>query len=157
MAKVSLHEQKQQLLTERENYKQHLLGEVKDLKDNALAAKEVLLEQAVDFKNDLIQTKNRVLLVASGLIIGYVAYRAVKGLLDIFVKDETPTVVASPPPAYAIYNPETEKKATFLSAIIDEIKREMLAFLLALAKKKLQEFLEEMYVQQMQKNQPQQP
>lgn len=154
MAKVSLQDQKQQLLADRENYKQHLLGEVKDLKDNALAAKEVLLEQAVDFKNDLIQTKNRVLLVASGLIIGYVAFRAIKGLLDIFVKDDSPSIPLPPAPTYAVYNPETEKKETFLSAIIDEIKREMLSFLLAFAKKKLQEFLEELYVQQMQKNQP---
>jgi hypothetical protein len=153
MAKVSLQDQKQQLLAERENYKQHLLGEVKDLKDNALAAKEVLLEQAVDFKNDLIQTKNRVLLVASGLIIGYVAFRAIKGLLDIFVKDDNPTIQLPAAPTYAVYNPETEKKETFVSSIIEEIKREVLSFLLAFAKKKLQAFLEELYLQQVQKNQ----
>jgi uncharacterized membrane protein len=142
--KETLAEQKDRLLATREDYKQALLNEVKDAKNDLLATKDKVLMEAKSFKDDLVKTKDWVLLVGGVVLIGYVALRGIAAIVSAFSqKDEKQTtikeVIIEKP--YQVYNPQEEEKETFFSPIIKAIKKEMTMFLLGLAKQALLEFL----------------
>jgi hypothetical protein len=140
----TLDEQKQKLVAARENYKQVLLNEVKDVKNDLLQTKDKVLDEVKDFKNNLIRTKDWLLLVGSAVLVGYVAVRGLTALFKAFAGKENPEptikeVIIEKP--YQVYNPQEEEKETFFTPIIKAIKKEMTMFLLNLAKQALLEFL----------------
>ncbi len=145
----TLTEQKEKLLAARQDYKQALLNEVKEAKEDLLSTKDKVLVEVKDFKNNLIQTKDWLLLVGSAVLVGYVAMKGIAGIVSAFGKGETekvePTikeVIIERP--YQVHNPQEEAKETFFSSIIKSIKKEMTLFLLNLAKQALLEFLARM-------------
>jgi hypothetical protein len=142
--KETLAEQKDRLLATREDYKQALLNEVIDAKNDLLATKDKVLMEAKNFKDDLLKTKDWVLLIGGVVLLGYVALRGIAAIVGAFSpKDEKENtlkeVIIEKP--YQVYNPQEEEKETFFSPIIRDIKKEMTMFLLGLAKQALLEFL----------------
>jgi hypothetical protein len=129
--KEPLTEQKEQLLALRENYKQVLLGEVKEL------------------KTDIIQTKNWLLLAGSVVIVGYVAFKTVSAIFSLFsnTDEKEQKIIYTPQPNYQasnyqVYDPQKAEKDGFLSPIFRALKQEMKLFLLGIARQALREFLE---------------
>jgi vacuolar-type H+-ATPase subunit E/Vma4 len=126
--KEALNEQKKQLLALRENYKQTLLGEVKEL------------------KTDIIQTKNWVLLAGGTIIIAYVGIKVLSSIFSIFTggkeTEKVKEIIIEKP--YQVYDSKKIEKESFLSPIISAIKQEIRLFLLSLAKQALRDFIENM-------------
>ena len=118
-----LNEQKDKLLLLRENYKQMLLEEVKDI------------------KTDFIKTKNWILLAGSAIIVGYVVVKLVSTIFtSIGTKEEKIREVIIEKP-YQVYDTRTVEKESFLSPILKAIKQEVRLFLLGLAKQALRDFI----------------
>ena len=129
-------EQKDKLIHMRENYKQALLGNVEDMKEK------------------IVSKQRLAMLAVGGIVITYVIYRGISGLFRSRKKKKI--IVHTNDAAYAgeqhhyLDQPKVQKVVVhdeddtpgFLDPIIATLKRELSAFLLAFARKKLQEFLE---------------
>jgi hypothetical protein len=126
--KEALNEQKEQLLALRENYKQTLLGEVKEL------------------KTDIIQTKNWVLLAGGAIIFAYVGIKMLSSIFSIFSSgketEKVKEIIIEKP--YQVYDGQRIEKESFFSPIISAIKQEIRIFLLGLAKQALRDFIDSM-------------
>jgi hypothetical protein len=128
-----LNEQKEKLLALREDYKQALLGEVKEL------------------KTDIIETKNWLLLVGSAVILGYVAVKVVTSVVGLFgSKEEKVREVIIEKP-YQVYDAKKVEKDSFLSPIVRAITQEIKLFLLGIAKQALRDFLQRMMTKEVAK------